>query len=753
MAAVDDWVSVSPTSEKDDWTSVSGNAPTKEFRQPGTKQALSDEAIVAKERGAIPDELKTAMYSAGEMGAFSAPTYVAAKLAQKKDQSFEDALNEQRAYVQALQRQNPKSSMAGSATGLVGSMFVPLGPLGAAGRLAARGAGAMGAGATGKAIASGATIGAGLGAGSGAAEKYGTEEFTPGEIAKSAGIGAVGGGILAPIAERIIGRAVSPADAAKSEILTSQGVTPSKEMITGVRAAEGSPRTTADKMAEEARDILSQKVEGMKTPAVSPNAGAEAVNATRYKSFETGQEPYGKIDQMRGLIDFDFAKQMGGPQTPHEYIMPYVQKSLANSNVNPNYSVLKQNYPNSNLAMDYLNIQLNSFADKAGGPTLAEAMQAKKELGKLYSGAKGEDRAALQAIIDGYKTSINQSVIDGLFVGDKLPAAVELFRADKGWSDYRKTFDPGKGAESSIWNRILKSTSDDRGFVTKELTPEKAQAAQALINANIINPRLGPALYAKLERTIGSGTPEMEGFNALIRNNMLTAKNNEMANLPAQIQKYTEPTALPVTLKAFGANDGKLNTLIPHPSDSAATAAAKERILDTQKLGQAIDIINKRPIADDQKQSMIADAVKKYALPLAGAAFGLPHGTEALLYGMVGKGASDVGSGIGSIRGAAAQRAGAPRSVQPETAGSPIPVGKAKMTPVIQNIPGMVPVQEEPNYGLPQARATGGRVTTSGQLMAAMERAGKKDVQNTKPLLQSTDTAVAKALEIANQHI
>ena len=62
--------------------------------------------------------------------------------------------------------------------------------------------------------------------------------------------------------------------------------------------------------------------------------------------------------------------------------------------------------------------------------------------------------------------------------------------------------------------------------------------------------------------------------------------------------------------------------------------------------------------------------------------------------------------------------------------------------------------EEEPGYGLPPvARATGGRVTTSDDLMAAMERAGKKDVQNTKPLLQSTDTAVAKALEIANQHI
>lgn len=716
------------------------------FQQPGAKQALSDEAIVAKERGAIPDELKTAMYSAGEMGAFSAPTYAAAKLAQKKGQSFEDALNEQRAYVQALQRQNPKSSVAGSTAGLVGGMFMPLGPLGTAGKLAARGAEAVGAGATGKAIASGATVGAGLGAGSGAAEKYGTEEFTPGEIAKSAGIGAVGGGILAPVAERIIGRAVSPADAAKSEVLTSQGVTPSKEMITGVRAEEGMPRTTADKMAEEARDILAQKVEGMKTPDVSMNAGAEGLQAATRKAFEKAQEPYEAFKNIQGVIDF-------GGQTPHEYVLPIVQKSLIDAKVNPNFQSLPQNYPRANEALTMLNTQLEIAGQKATGQTLEEAMQVKRELGELYQGAKGQDRKALQAVIDGYKNSVNQAVIDGLFTGDKLPAAVELFRSDSGWSKYAKDFGPGKGAESSLWNRIKKSMSDDRGFVTTDLTPEKAQAAQALINANIINPRLGPALYAKLERTIGSGTPEMEGFNALIRNNMFTAKNNDITKLPEQIQKYTAPTALPVTLKAFGASKGKLNTLTADASDSAETAIAKQKLLDTQKLGQAIDIISKRPIADDQKQSLITEAVKKYALPLAGAAFGLPHGAEAVLYGLAGKGVGEVGSGIGAIMGSRAQRAGAPRTVQTETAGSPIPVGRGEMTPVIQNLPGMVPVQEEPNYGIPKTRATGGRVTTSSDLIAAMDRAGKKDVQNTKPLLQSTDTAVAKALEIANQHI
>ena len=83
----------------------------KEFRQPGTKQALSDEAIVAKERGAIPDELKTAYYSAGEMGGFSVPTYISAALEKKKGQTFTDALKEQRDFVDALQRETPQSSM------------------------------------------------------------------------------------------------------------------------------------------------------------------------------------------------------------------------------------------------------------------------------------------------------------------------------------------------------------------------------------------------------------------------------------------------------------------------------------------------------------------------------------------------------------------------------------------------------------------------------------------------------------------
>lgn len=731
-----------PSNEKSGWQS----APEVGGMQPGEAQAVKDVALTAKERGMTPDELKTFLYSAGESGLFGAPTYAAAAASMKKGQSFTDALNEQRAYVESLQRQNPKSSMAGTGTGLVGGMFVPLGPLSTAGKLAARGAEAVGAGAKGKAIASGATVGAGVGALSGASEKFGTEDFTPEGIAKSAAFGAGTGAVLTPIAERLLSKKVSPEHAARVEILESQNVPVSREMVTGVKAPEGSARETADLMAKEAKDILAQKVEGMKTPDVSPNVAAEGLQAANRKAFEKAQEPYEAFKNIQGVIDF-------GGQTPHEYVLPIVQKSLIDAKVNPNFQSLPQNYPKANEALKMLNSQLELAGEKAVGQTLEEAMQVKRELGVLYDGAKGQDRKALQAVIDGYKNSVNQAVIDGLFTGDKLPAAVELFRSDSSWSKYAKEFGPGKGAESSLWSRIKKDISDDRGFVTNDLTPQKAQAAQALINSNIIHPRLGYALYSKLERTIGAGTPEMESFNALIRNNMLTAKNNEIANLPTQIQKYTAPTALPVTLKAFGASEGRLNTLAPHASDSPATAAAKEKLIDSQKMAQAIDIVSKSSAAEAEKQSAIMQLIKHYGPTLIGGALGLPSGaTEAVLYGLAGTGASGIASGAAGAFGSAAQRAGAPKMVMPQTAGQPIPVGDFNVTPRLYP-PAVMPPDQEPNYGLPQARATGGRVTTSGQLMAAMERAGKKDVQSTKPLLQSTDTAVAKALEIANQHI
>jgi hypothetical protein len=738
------------TESKPAWASdaiVTESGPT----QPGAKQAVSDEAIVAKERGAIPDELKTAYYSAGQMGAFSLPTYAAAKLSQKKDQSFDEALNEQRAYVDALQRQNPKSSLAGSTAGLVGGMFVPLGPVGAAGKLAARGAEAIGAGAVGKAAASGSTMGGILGAGSSAAEKYATDKFTPEEIAKDAAIGAVGGGILGPVAEKIIGRSVSPADAAKTELLASQGITPSKEMITGIRAAEGAPRTTADKMAEEARNVLAQKVEGMRNPDVSPNAAAELIGSSGIASREAAQQPYKTLKGVEGSFNF-------GEDGAASHVLPFVAEKLKSAEINPLFKELPKNYPGANTALDTLNLHLNDIASREANPTMAEIMQMKDEISKARGSVRGvDDSKATEAIIRGFKDAVYDAVSKGKYEASPqstLTAGVELARADKGWSQFVKDYQPKAGVESSPIRRILSQFADpNTKYMAKEITPEMAQAAQTEIDKFITHPRVGPSLYNRMERMIGSGTPGMDTFNASIINKMLTAEGNDISKLPTQIQRYTTPQALPVTLKAMGAKEGQLNTLAAHASDSAETAAAKQKVLDTQKLGQAIDIISKRPGTPDEKQSMIVAAVKKYALPLAGAAVGLPHGTEALLYGLVGKSASDIGSGIGSIRGAVAQRAGAPRTVQPETAGSSIPVGRAEMTPIIQNIPGMVPVQEEPNYGIPKTRATGGRVTTSSQLMAAMDRAGKKDVQNTKPLLQSTDTAVAKALEIANQHI
>lgn len=745
---------VSPSSEKSGWQSapeVSGNL------HPGEAEAIKDAALVAKERGITPDELKTFLYSAGDTALFNAPTYAAALANKKKDQSFTDALNEQRAYVEALQRQNPKSSMAGTGAGFFGGMFVPLGPIAKGGQLAARGAEAIGAGAKGKAIASGAGTGAGFGAVSGVSEKFGTEDFTPGEIAKSTAFGAGAGAVLTPIAEKILASKVSPENAARAEILASQGVPASREMITGVKAPEGAARETATQMAQEAKDILTKKVEGMKTPDVSPFAGAEAFQGAERKAFEAAQEPLAKLDKMPGIIDFGYTvdpvTRQVKPNNPVEYIAPFVSKSIESSKINPNFRELQQNYPAANSALNTLSVELSSMANKGNNLTLEQALVVKKELNKAYNSARTvDDKRAVMAIVDGYRDSIKQAVVDGMFTGNQLPAVVELARADKGWSQFEKMYGSGKGSESSVWNRIKKAMSDERGYVTSNLTPDKAQAAQEIINESILKPRVGPVLYNRLEKAIGAGTPAMDSFNALIRNNMLTVKGDDITKLPDQINKYTSQRALPVTLKAHGADTGNLTSLAPHPSDSAQTAAAKARLTDAQKMAQAIELVNKSAANEAEKQSAFVQVIKQYGPALVGSAFGMPHGAEAIAYGVLGKSAGAVGSGAMGAFESAAQRSGAPKMVMPDTAGQPIPVGKFNVTPRAY-LPSLAPPDQEPNYGLPQARASGGRVMTSNDLMAAMERNGKKDVQNTKPLLNSTDDAVAKALEIANQHI
>ena len=749
MDQVNDWTPIEqPSAGHDDWTPVGAAKP-----QTGPEQAKADEAVTSKERGLIPDELKAAGYSAGDMALFGGPTYAAAlHTSYKENIPFKEALNKQREYEAALSRQNPKSSAVGTGVGLVGGLAVPLGPIGKAGTLAAKGAEYLGAGKLLKSAASGATVGAGTGALSGALNKYGTDEFTPSGVGESALYGAGFGSVIGPVAEKLVGKTVAPADAELTKVLESQGIKPSQEMITGKRAPEGAARSTADEMSAEAKNILEQRRQSLLDQNVGPNAGGEALGAATNASREAAQQPYKTLEGVAGNFDF-------GDNGATGHVLSSVRDSLKASDVNPTFRDSKF-YPGANAAYDALNLELQNIESKGGQPTFQDMLRVKDEISKARRNATDvDDSKAVEAIIKGYKQSLNQAVSNGMFQGTpqaQLQAGVELARADKGWSDFLKTYQQKGGGEKGAIAQTMKQLQDANSkYMSKDITPEMAQAAQGKINQYVTDPRLGPLYYNRMEKMIGSGTPEMESFNAAIRNNMLTPKNDDISKLPSQLNQYLDPRTLPVTLRAFGADTtGVLNNLEAHTTDSAATTAAKEKLRDLRNMGQAIDTVYKRPVSDEEKAGMISTVLKKYALPAAWFAFNIPHGAEAVMGALAGKGLNAGASGVSSMLEARAQRAGAPKTVGMEGEGYKSPYLPYKVYPHIGNLGAMVPVDEQPGY-TPVARASGGRVggMTSDQLLSAVERAKKKTRANTKPMLGLHDNQVAKALEIANHKI
>lgn len=787
-----------PKSEWDAFPAI-GNAPV--AITPGEKQFAEDRAKIEAAQGVVPESVKTGLYSAANTALFNIPSHVvAAGSYLAGDKPYSEVYKAQKDYEAALERQNPTASAVGTGAGVVGGLLLPGGAVG----VGLRGA---------KAVGAGAALSGGLSGVSTAIEK--APEVIEGdkkawkEVAINTGIGGVLGGAMAPIAgkiadkfakmpevvttvtddagnvvqkltpeaERVVqsafGGRLSPEDiasfqddiiktmqqkgiseaAAREALLAKEGIAPSASMVTGVRPQKGGAEAAAEARGAAA-EITGQKAAGMVDESVSPFAGAEALQKAERKALKDVQQQYKGLETRPG--EFTEGVRWTPSKTGVEnysiadLVFPEINTILQKEGKVINFQQL-ESYPASSDAMKLLrNTVVSGQMPYGGKEDLRNMFKVYEQMNKLQGKATGDDFATLGTIKNGYTNALDRAIEEGLFVGgDGAKAMADFAATNKQWAQYMKDFYAKKGGEARIFSRIMNNMVDSQtGFVSDVLTPEMAQAAQAVINAGLTDKKIGPALYNRIEKVVGRDTPAMEAFRTQIKNNIFTPKNGDLASLPKQIDEYLSPAVRPVTERAFGAVAG----------DEASIKAARQQMAEMRRLSETIKMIQKTPEKSPYEQEGLIKRAWSYIVPpLVGATAGAIHGPVGSVAGSIlAQGAAEIPRALTARGQLKAEQFGAPL-VRPEGVIDPRAYQVFRNYPAMQS-PTYQSGYEEPRPLAPlprQGRKSGGRVgaMTAEGLMAALEKAKREVSSETKVLLNSSDETVARALEIANQHI
>jgi hypothetical protein len=745
----------------------------------GQRQFENDKKILADAAGVVPDDIKAATYSGLNALLLNAPTpVVAAYTAYKENRPFADTFKEQKEYEDALARQYPKASMAGTAAGLGAGMLVGTGEIGAATEAAGAAARAATASRLGEGLLSGAagkaaelgTAGATAAGMSGAAGYLGSMD--PNQALKDAalgfGLGAAGQAVLPSIANyftknpnvldesgnltKEASDAVSSAfkgklsdddinafkdkiaanmarsgltdAAAKQALLESQGITPTRSMVTGVKP----PASVADidqKATQEAQDLLSQKAQALAGQAPSSTDLGEALHQAERDAHLLAQTQYEKTFSNTGNFDAGIYKT----------VLPTVQKQLRQDKI-PNLSQ-GDIYNQSQAAMDYLEkgIAAGNMPYPYEPNNMRNIEQVRQQLNSYWAQAKGKDRIAMNSIIDGYDNTIVNAVNNDMFSGNGRQLLDDMQQARDLWSAYKTKFYSPYGAGATNFNQAVKSLADQAtGKIGEDLSSGAAATATATLNSGLANPKLGAAVYDRLQNAFGKGSDQMGLVNQQIRSNVLNTAG-DLTKLPDSIDDF----------------------LTRNP-DLANRVFTPDEMSQMRRLSQSIKVINQAPVPESKKSSMIMDAVKEVGSGLAGLITWNLHG------GLVG-GATYLGTR--TLSGAATlantwydrylERAGAPSLTRAPSALQVFDTAPNTAVP-IKNVTALQSPQEEPFYGPPtslppmrQTRKTGGRV--ANKITTAVERAKKQVNGSTEQLLSADDNHVARALEIANQRI
>jgi hypothetical protein len=352
----------------------------------------------------------------------------------------------------------------------------------------------------------------------------------------------------------------------------------------------------------------------------------------------------------------------------------------------------------------------------------------------LGQGRTNADRSAIRSLIDEFDKRIENNINAGLFSGDA--------RVLSDWRTGRKLY-------SEYQNKFgVKKTGEDAGRLMSSIldgTKNSDDVAQLMFNiskSGDVSLKAGAVKsFLQLRRGLGARSPELEQL-----------KNSF-------IQKIIQPTSSGkdgVFLPKDFANVAKnIQDMVSGRGSAFSRRALSD--VERQALLRYSDIMKTAALeAPDITRSKILDWVKKAALT-APAAAGAVGWSLMNLDPKLAAALTLVGSTPAAIKGIAGRKfsqnylANRP----PPTQGRPyrfpavrtaIPLAGAAAPTIDQQIGDIV---EEQRPG----RATGGSVKGAVNLRALANAARKQVCQSTEDFLKESDDQVAKALEIANQHI
>lgn len=809
----DDWSAFPevPQAKQDDFSAfpeVKGTRAVREATTTGQEQAMQDRMTIGSMEPTASEAVKAAAWAAGDMALLNAPSFVsAAYQSYKNNTPLKEELGKQREYTEALSRQNPIASKVGTGVGFVGGMAVPLGPLAKVGTAAER----LAAPLIGETAAKAAGVGAISGTTSGIASTL--ENLDMATALRDAAVGAGVGTALQPVIGRLANRfmkqpgfvdeagnltergmrevksASGLADedvlaikdklapllqqgrdvsaATKQAQLAEFGIEAPKSVVTGVKPTAEAAEAAGERVAA-GKEALGRKAEEL--IGAAPEDRFEPVKALRSAAEERIETARGKYKDLfegegeivpkkiyREVSEDGVPTWVEGEQTFQTLIQDALTKNLTERNIPPNLKATK-GYDYTQEAQKYLSeVLLGAEGVKAPfgkDLTLKNLESIRQSLSSLSFQAKeAQDRRGVGAYINAFDDALQLALQKKMYSGaDSTELLAKLKDARGYWGQMREDFFKPKGAAAQSFTDVMSNMIDKKtGKLLDDFSMGAVGAAQQTFNQNFMKPGKGLAFYEKVEKALGKDNPAIDAVRDNLRAVALDTGGN-FSKLPEKINNFLSPQNIQLAKIAFNADRD--------------AAGAAQRMAELRRLSKAIDIINKKPTDPAQKQSQIIDAVKRIVPTAVGVVLGYPHGLVGQVAGAAAaEGVASKLRGVGASRAISEELAGAPRAArQPaEVIPIPTPFGTLEgVAPFARNVPGLYPdLEKEQGYEVPPltirpGRATGGAVshdTIADSLVSMAERAKKDINRGTEALLQTPDTHVAQALEIANRHI